>query len=164
MNETKRYTLPQAQLEFAKSIYNSIWGLLEKPARTPEENQEMLLAAYASLYHWQKAGGAVQEQRGSWMVSRVCQTLGKAPEALEWAQRCQAISEEHAPEMEDFDLAYAQEGLARAYALAGDHEKALAHWKLAASLGDQIEDPEDKRIFLGDFRGGNWYQLPVEGS
>jgi tetratricopeptide (TPR) repeat protein len=161
MSDTQRYTLPQAQLEFAKSIFNSIWGLLEKPDRSPEENLEMLLAAYASLYHWKKAGTAVHEQRGSWMISRVYQALAKTEDALEWAQRCFKINQEHPTEMEDFDHAYAQEALARAYALAGDHVKALRHWKQAASLGDQIEDPEDQKIFLEDFRGGNWYQLQV---
>jgi hypothetical protein len=64
--------------------------------------------------------------------------------------------------MEDFDLAYAQEALARAFALAGDQDQALVHWRKAADLGDQIQDPEDRRIFQGDFQSGNWHQLPVD--
>lgn len=162
MSDIKHYTLPQAQLEFAKTIYNSIWGLLEKPVRSLEEDREMLLAAHASLYHWMKAGTPVHEQRGYWMISRVYQTLGKAKDALEWAHRCLEISEEYPADIEDFDRAYAQEALARAYALAGDQAKAVDHWRQAASLGDQIEDPEDRKIFLDDFQGGNWYQLQVE--
>ena len=71
MTEEKRYTLHQAQLEFAKTIFNSIWVLLEKPDRTPEEDRDMRLAAFASLYRWKRAGTVVNEQRGSWMV---CQT------------------------------------------------------------------------------------------
>jgi tetratricopeptide (TPR) repeat protein len=159
--EQQSYSLSEAQLEFAKSIFNSIWGLLDKEDRSPEEDLEMLLAAYASLYHWTKVGTAVHYQRGAWMISRVYQTLGKAEPSLEWAQRCQQISEEHASEMEDFDLAFAQEALARAYALSGDKEKALTHWHKAADLGDQIKAQEDKKIFLGDFQGGNWYQLQI---
>jgi tetratricopeptide (TPR) repeat protein len=162
MNEEKLFTLAQAQLEFAKSIFNSIWKLLEKEDRSQEEDQEMLLAAYASLYHWTKAGTAVHYQRGSWMISRVHQTLGEVDSALEWAHRCLDISEKYESEMEDFDLAYAQEALARAYALAGDREEALVHWRQAADLGTQIQDPEDKQIFQGDFEGGNWHQLSVE--
>ncbi len=64
--------------------------------------------------------------------------------------------------MEDFDLAYAQEALARANALAGEQEKALHHRQQAAKLGKQIKDPEDKKIFEGDFQGGNWYQLQTD--
>jgi tetratricopeptide (TPR) repeat protein len=159
MSDEKRFTLSQAHQKFAKSTFNSIWELLEKEDRSQEEDQEMLLAAYASLYHWTKVGTAIHYQRGSWMISKVHQSLGEAEPSLAWAFRCLEISETHSSEMEDFDLAYAQEALARAYALAGDQEKALYHWQQAANLGERIKDPEDKEIFEGDFRGGNWHQL-----
>lgn len=159
MSEELLYSLPEAQIEFAKSAYNGIWGLLEKENRSAEDDLEMLLAAYASLYHWKKAGTAVHEQRGSWMISRVYQVLGRAPDALEWAQRCQELTEKHPRDMKDFDLAYAQEGLARAWALAGDLGQAQEYWEQAASLADRIADPEDKKIFLADFQGGDWYLL-----
>ena len=161
MSEENRYTLPQAQLEFAKTIFNSIWDFLEKPDRTQEEDRDMLLAAFASLFHWKRAGTAVHEQRGSWMVSRVYLTLEKSEDALVWARHCFEISDGHPSEMEDFDLAYAQEALARAYAQSGDQEKALKHWNQAAKLGEKIEDPEDKTIFMGDFQSGSWYNLQI---
>ena len=96
------------------------------------------------------------------MIARVHQSLGDVDSSLAWAQRCLEISNSNKDVMEDFDLAYAQEGLARAYALAGDQEKALYHWKLAKDLGEQINDPEDKKIFLGDFQRGNWHQLQID--
>lgn len=159
MTEEQLYTLEAAQLMFAKSIFNGIWGLLEKENRSPEDDLEMLLAGYTSLYHWKKVGTPVHEQRGSWIISRIHLALGRAADALEWAQRCQDLAEEFPGEMKDFDLAYAQEGLARSYALAGDIEQAQTHWNQAAALGDQIADLEDKKIFLADFQGGDWYQL-----
>jgi hypothetical protein len=162
MRDEERFTLSQAHQRFAKMTFNSIWELLEKEDRSQEEDQDMLLAAYASLYHWTKVGTAVHYQRGSWMISRVHQCLGEAEPCLAWAYRCQEISESHSSEMEDFDLAYAQEALARAYALAGDQEHALHHWQQAAALGERIKDQEDKEIFLGDFQGGNWYQLQTD--
>lgn len=162
MSEDQLYTVSQAQLQFAKSIFNSIWRLLEKTDRSPEEDLEMLLAAYASLYHWTKVGTAVNYQRGSWMISRVLQTLGEAEPCLKWALRCFEISEKHLSEMEDFDLAFAQEALARAYALSGDQEKALDHWHQAVVLGEHIKDPEDRKIFQDALRGGNWYQLQID--
>jgi tetratricopeptide (TPR) repeat protein len=162
MSEEKHYTLAQAQLEFAKRSFNCIWPLLEKTQRTPDEDQEMVLAAFASLYHWKKAGTAVHAQRGSWMISRVYQELGRAVDALGWAQSCLEISKEHPTEMKDFDLAYAQEALARAYALSGEEDKALKHRQKAIELGEKIKDPEDKRIFQDDLRSGNWYNLQVE--
>jgi hypothetical protein len=61
--------------------------------------------------------------------------------------------------MKDFDHAFAQEGLARAYAKAGDLEKAKKHYQLAAELGEEIRDTEDKKVFMGDFQGGDWFGL-----
>lgn len=162
MSEEKLYTLPDAHLAFAKSTFNSIWGLLEKEGRTPQEDLDMLLAAHASLFHWKIAGTVVNEQRGCWMISRVYQTLGRAAGALEWALRCQELTQNDPEKMEDFDLAYAQEGLARAYALSGDLDLAQEHWSQAASLGEMIKDQEDREIFTADLQGGNWYQLGID--
>jgi len=162
VSKDQLYTLSEAHQHFAKSSFNRVWELLENKARSPEEDQEMLLAAHASLYHWTKAGTAVHYQRGSWMISRVHQALREPEPCLAWALQCLEITEDHPSDMEDFDLAYAQEGLARAYALAGDQEKALRHWQQAAELGEKITDPEDRKIFLADFKAGNWYQLPFE--
>ena len=155
----EKYTLEEAQEKFAKSIFNDIWPLLEKTDRSPADEEELLLCAFASLYHWKQSGTKVNIQRGYWMVSKVYQVLGKAEPALAWAEKCAAVSNDFPAAMKDFDLAYAQEALARSYALAQKLEKAREHHRLAAELGDQIQDPDDKRIFLGDFEGGDWHGL-----
>ena len=143
----------------AKSIFNGIWELLEKTGRSPEEDEEMLLRAFASAYHWKQIGNAVHFQRGYWMISRVYQALGKAEAALEWAQKCAEITKEHTAALEDFDLAYAEEALARSFALAGQFELAKQHYQHAAELGSKIMDPEDHKIFQADFQGGDWFGL-----
>ncbi len=159
MAEEIKITIQQAQQDFAKSIFNGIWELLNKSDRSPQEDEEMLLRAYASLYHWKQVGGPVNFQRGYWMISRVYQALGDADGALTWAIKCQQETEDHSADLEDFDLAYAQEGLARTYAMRGEQEKARIHYQKALDLGDGIQDPEDKKIFCDDFQGGDWYQL-----
>lgn len=155
-------TLREAQESFAKTTYNGIWALLEKKDRTPSEDEDLILMAYSSLYHWKQIGTEVNLQRGYWMISRVYQVLGDSQQALDWAHRCQQITDKYPGKMEDFDLAYAREGLARAYALAGDLEKAKKEYDLAAELGESIEDPEDRQIFINDFESGNWYQVTEE--
>lgn len=159
MTEEKLYSLDESQREFAKSIYNGIWGLLEKPDRSANENEIMLLSAFASLYHWKQFGSSVHFQRGYWMISRVYQALGDANQALYWAKKCQAITDNQSSDMEDFDLAFAQEGLARAYALSEDLEKAKEHYQKAVNLGEAIQGPEDKKIFQGDLNSGGWFGL-----
>ena len=79
--------------------------------------------------------------------------------ALSWALKCQAITEEYLSEMEDFDLAFAQEALARAFALAGNLERAQDHFETAGKLGYAIKDKEDQKIFQADLNSGNWYGI-----
>jgi hypothetical protein len=159
MKDEKRFTLPEAHREFAKLTNYQTWDLLEKQDRTLEENRELLLAASASLYHWLQIGTAVHAQRGHWLLSRVNVVLDRTLDALEQAQICQEITTKYPDEMEDFDLAFAQEALARSYALAGDLDTAKKHRQLAEELGKVIQDPEDKKIFINDLQGGNWFIL-----
>jgi tetratricopeptide (TPR) repeat protein len=162
MSENNREKLEETHLQFAKNTNKRVWDLLEQPERSVTEDEEMLLAAYTSLYHWTKAGTTVHFQRGCWMLSRVYLTLNREDDALEWALKCQEISEKVPVEMEVFDLAFAQEGLARAYALTGDLVKVKKHYDLAVELGENIKDPEDKKIFLNDLQGGNWFGFVPE--
>jgi len=157
MTEEKNETLKKKHLEFAKSTNNRVWDLLEKDERSPSDDEEMLLTAYTSLYHWMNAGTAVNTQRGYWMLSRVYQVLNQGEKALKWARKCQEITENSPADMNDFDLAFAREALARAFAQLGDLEKAQNQYNLALELGKKIEDQEDREIFMRDFKGGNWY-------
>jgi hypothetical protein len=153
---------PALQLYYAKSIFNGIWDLLEKADRSPAEDEQMLLRAFASLYHWTQVGTALHIQRGYWMISRVYQTLRDAHQALEWAKKCQVITDQNMTDMEDFDLAFAQEGLARAFALNAVLDQARVHYQKAVELGKAIQDPEDRKHFQNDLKGGEWYQLEVQ--
>lgn len=157
MGEDPKMTQDEAQLKFAKKINGRVWELLEKTERSPSEDEEMVHAAHASLYHWLYAGSAVHHQRGAWMIARVQTVLGNAPEALRNARRCLELTEQHGDEMKDFDLAFAYEGLARAYALAGNRKEAENYLQLARQAGDKIADEEDRKIFFDDFEGGDWF-------
>ena len=162
MSEEKNESLKEKHLQFAKSTNNRVWELLEKNRRSPAEDQEMILSAFASLYHWMNAGTAVNTQRAYWMLSSVYQVLNKSEDALDWALKCQVITERYTHKIEDFDLAFAQEGLARAYALSGDHKRAKRHYDQAVSFGELIQDPEDKLTFENDLQDGNWFKLSPE--
>jgi hypothetical protein len=163
MDEPQTYTLDDAQLEFAKRTNGRVWELLEKPDRTEAENEEMILAAYASLYHWLFAGAEAHRQRGEWMIAHVYTVLKEAEQALKHARRCLELTEKYRDKMKDFDIAYAYEGIARAYALGGDREKAAKFSAMARSAGESISNEEDKRIFAGDLKGGEWYGIDIDG-
>jgi hypothetical protein len=134
-----------------------VWELLQKSDRTPEEEDEMLNAAHACTYHWRFAGGPVHQQRGEWLIGRVHVVLGHPEEALRHAERCFQLTGSHRDLMADFDIAYAYEGLARAYALSGVRADAELNYRLAREAGTKIQDEEDRSIFMGDFQGGDWF-------
>lgn len=157
MSEEERYTLEEAHMEFAKRSNGQVWQLLGKSERTPAEDEEMELAALVSLYHWLHVGTAVHRQRGEWLIAHVYSVLGDAGPAVKHASRCLELTEEHKDQMEDFDIAYAYEGVARAHALAGDVEAAKRYLEMAKAAGEAIADSESKESFVADMQSGEWY-------
>ncbi|MFL5666257.1 MAG: hypothetical protein ACJ8BW_33655 [Ktedonobacteraceae bacterium] len=84
---------------------------------------------------------------------------GSPQSALYHANTCLEICQQHA--IGDFDLAYAYEALARAYAALGQKSQCDHYLQLAQAAGDQIQniEPEDKEIFFADFHSGPWYGM-----
>jgi len=72
----------EAHQEFAKQANRRVWELIDQTSLTVGEEDELILAANASLYLWKQVGGAVQSQRGYWLLSRVYVLLGRVQDAL----------------------------------------------------------------------------------
>jgi hypothetical protein len=143
--------------ELGKTLNGEVWNLLGKTDRTEDDTRRMIHAAHASLYHWLHVGTPANEVRGEWMIANVYSRLGHGEPALRHASRCAEVAEEHPEDMKDFDVAYASEGLARAYASLGKKDEATQQKTKARKLGDLIADPEDKKIYDGDWDSGPWY-------
>lgn len=156
MVEQEKYTLEGAHEHFAKLSNGEVWKLLGEQPRSSDLEEKLILAAYTSLYHWQQIGTSVHAQRGHWLLSHVLALLGHAELSLHHAQRCSEITDANQEEMRDFDLAYAKEGLARAYAARGERDQAGAYFRQARTLGERIKDDEDQKIFMDDLMDGNW--------
>lgn len=137
-----------AHLYFAKALHGEVWELLEKESRTLAEDERMVLAAHASLYHWLHVGTAANHQRGEWLIARVYAALGHAENARRHAEQCQTLTETHRGEMQDFDIAFALEGLARAHRIAGNITEAARYRQEAEAAGHAIADAEDRQIFF----------------
>jgi hypothetical protein len=159
MTEEKKYTALEAHQAFAAGLNGVVWELLAQGERTREEDDRMLHAAHASCYHWLKVGTPVHRQRGEWLLTHVYSEMGIGEAALRHAKRCWELTEAHPDLMEDFDLAYGHEGLARGHAAAGDLESARKEWSRAETAGEAIADEENRKMFVGDMRGGIWHGL-----
>lgn len=159
MTTPPTYTEVEAHRYFAQACNQQVWALAAKSERTPDEDAEMLDAAHASLYHWRYAGTGVHLQRGEWLISHVYGLLGIGDSALRHAERCLSLTTSHKGEMEDFDVAYAYLGMARAHAILGQSVDAQKYLALAEEAGRAISDEEDRVIFTNDLNSGNWYGL-----
>jgi DNA-binding transcriptional MerR regulator len=132
--------------QLAVDLFNAVWRLMETEDRTPEQDDRMLHMAHASRYHWEQVGAPANLARGEWQCSRVYAVLGRAEPALHHARRVLAICERHG--IDDWDLAYAHEALARAHAVAGDLDLTQEHARRARDV--PIVDPDDRALLLGD--------------
>lgn len=134
------------------------WNLLGKDDRNEQDDARMVNFAKASLYHWRNSPKyqPVNEQRGQWMISRVYAVLRKGDDSLTYAEETMRLTEEH--DLKDFDLAYAFEALARAYAANGNKASCLEYFQKAKEAGDLIEKVEDKKYFDSDLESGPWFE------
>jgi uncharacterized protein YndB with AHSA1/START domain len=138
-------------------VFNATWALVDKPDRTPDDNEAMIRAAYAAAYHWSLAARRTVENevRGEWMLSRVHALAGFGETALRHANRCLRMTE--AAGLTDFDLGFAHEAMARSLACLGRGDEARRH--LAIAKGTPVADPEDRAIFEGDLVTEPWFGI-----
>lgn len=157
MSEAQRFSLAEAQRHFALLTNQRVWELLAQDSRSPQEDDELLYAAFASCYHWDQIGGSAEQQRGEYLVAKAYMSLNNPTETMAHTQKCWRITERNRSAMQDFDLAFACELLARAYAMQGDWHKASEYYRQAQAAGAAIRDDEDRRIFETDMAAGPWF-------
>ncbi len=134
------------QRELAVSTFNRAWELLELPARTAEEVDEMIHAAHVSCYVWSNVGTLANVARGEWQCARVYATLGHAEPALWHGRRCLELAEAGGEGFEDWDLPSARQGLAHAQLAAGKDQEARRWAELAREELARVEDAEDREL------------------
>ncbi len=139
----------------AASSFNQTWEYMEKEDKTPEEDEMMVHCAHSSRYHWGIVGEPLNFQRGDWILSRVYTLLERGDEALRYAKLCMKHTEEN--DIKDFDLAYANEALARSYAAVGDKSNFEKFDELAKIAAKKIEKENNRTIFEKDLSTGNWF-------
>jgi hypothetical protein len=148
MTSEHKATEQESHRKFAVDLFNLVWDLLDKGERSKEEDDRMLHAAHASRFHWGEIGTPLEFERGEWQISRVYAVLNRPQAAIYHAQRCLDICT--ANQIGDFDIAFAYEALARAYAIAGESEKSREYIRLAEQAGEQIEDEGNRGYFLSE--------------
>jgi hypothetical protein len=133
---------------FAADCFNRTWELLEMPARSQDQDEEMLLLALSSLWHWRHREDVTPQNLsvGLWLVSRVYSLLGNAENALTFAERCREQSTNTGP----FYLGFAYESLARAEFAARNLSTASSYLERARGYAEQVSDVEERTVLLAD--------------
>jgi len=160
----------EAHKHFAVSIFNHCWELIDKGAdRTEEEDEEMLLAAQASAYHWLKLKGHVPDER--WIqapaishdqISNVYAMLGNGEMALAHAKKSLEWCEKNG--VGDFVLAFAHIRFAKAYELLGDTDKRNEHIRSAQKLIAEIANDGDRDYTLSELKNVPGYDEVMGGA
>ena len=149
MNEVG-FELQKAHKHFSAFCFNQAWDLMDKTARTADEDEEMLRLSLASTWHWASRDDCEPSNLsvGFWQTSRIHAILGRPEEAKRYALR--ALESAQPEGTDPFYLAYAYEALARAEALAGHEEEMEQALALAHRTAERIEDPDSQGILLDD--------------
>ena len=140
----------EAQRRLGVDLFNKAWTLMEKSGRTPEDDDELIHCAHASAYHWLHVGTQANRARSEWQCSRVYAILGRAEPALHHAQRCLEICEAAPEALEEWDLPFAYEALARAHAVAGNAAETSRYLELGRAGAVAIADEDDRALLETD--------------
>jgi tetratricopeptide (TPR) repeat protein len=134
----------------AAQLFNETWRLMEQEDRSRDDDDRMIHTAHASRYHWGQVTDANRAQlaRGEWQISRVYTVLGRPEPALHHARRVLDICQENG--IGDWDLAFAYEALARAFAVAGDAGQTRSYTDQALAAAKEIAEDDDRAILLAD--------------
>jgi len=134
--------------KFAVDCFNNTWTLIEKADRSPQDDARMIHMAHASRFHWGEIGTPLNFARGDWQISRVYAILGQGQNALTYAKNCLHLCNDN--DFGDFDLAFAYEAAARAFAVLGDVKMTEKHRELAKKAGEIIAKEDDRKYFFNE--------------
>jgi hypothetical protein len=129
---------------------NRGWTLTEQLTRTPEEDQEMLNAAHASVHLWRTIGNDKNFALGHLLLGQVHALLGNAVYAMNYANLAYAYFT--AKESDPWEVAIVHAVLANAAQCAGMAAVHASHYKTAEELIAVLLDPEEKDILLATLR------------
>jgi hypothetical protein len=132
------------QRELAKRLFNQTWALIDAQDRTSEQDRLMLVTACAAWLHWDAVGTEENRAIADWQIAHVASLLGYGALAITHATT--AYDRVRAARLPDWLHASALEGLARAYAAAGDQQSRDEYLRLANEAVGIVTDQEERDL------------------
>ena len=128
----------------AINAFNEAWSFVERADRSPQDDQQMLLAAGASRYLWAMVGGAEQLAVGDWQIAHVASLAGNVGLGRMFAVSSLAIVEANG--WTDWRYASALEAMARVAALSGAPTERDGYAARCREVLATIDDAEDRDL------------------
>ena len=135
---------------FSVACFNQAWTYIDKPARTPAEDEEMVLCALSSLWHWTQRPDCTDRHRsvGHWQVSRALALAGRGEEAMRHAMKSIRYAEADTA----FYRGYAHEAAARASKVRGDADLFRKHLEQARQCATDVVAHDEREGLEADLK------------
>jgi hypothetical protein len=149
-HESPLFDVELAHRHFAADCFNRAWTLAEKTDRTPADDEAMLLAASASLWHWIERADRTDRNLsiGHWQLSRIHSLLGRGADAMRHGEQ----SLRYAAGSPPFYIGYAHEAIALAALVQGNATLARDHLRQAQSFAAMVSDANDRAALEADLQ------------
>ena len=138
------------QRRLAAQANNRAWRLSESPSRSPQEDEEMLQAAHASMYFWKIVGTAGNRAHAAQLVAHVYALLNLPNPAKHYLAQSEPFFLEQ--DCEPWERACAFAVKASVAAAAGQSESHASSYREAEHLIASLPDPEDREILNATLR------------
>jgi len=132
------------QKRLASQANNRAWALAEQMQRTPDEDEEMLQAAHAASYFWNRVGTPRNHAHAWQLLAHAYALQGIVGPAQHYGDKSFAFFTQNASE--PWEMAFVYVIAANVSACAGNKEHHSAQYAKAQALIAALSDPEDVRI------------------
>jgi hypothetical protein len=136
------FDVAKAHIHFAVECFNHAWTFIEKPIRTPAEDEAMVLCSLASLWHWtqRKDCTDLNLSIGHWQVSRAWALAGNGPNSMHHALRSLKLADGAG----SFYVGYSHEAIARAALVLKDAAAFRQHLDKARSHAARVKEADER--------------------
>ena len=134
---------------FAVAANNRAWDLSEQ-TRNAAEDQEMLDAAHASAWHWQKVGTELNRMRATMLLAEVHALLGLGQSALAYAEEMRSYF--LGIPSPDWEVAFVHAIHAHAASAAGDARKHRTSYELAVAALEAVSNEKERDLVASTFK------------
>ena len=87
MSKNPGFDTALAHRFFSADCFNKTWEFIEKPERTPDDDERMIRLAQTSMWHWTNRPDCKRQQIsiGYWLLARVYAIAGRTQDARRYA-------------------------------------------------------------------------------